>query len=107
MYAKKTLTVRGLKKRRIRSKISWTATRLRFSVFRSNNFLTAQLIDDAKWTTVWFAKTTRNKSWAIELWKLIASTTEVKEVVFDRNGFLYHWLIKLIADSARKNWLKF
>lgn len=100
---------------RIRSKIQGTATRPRLSVFRSNKYLYAQLIDDETGTTLAAAnsqgsnaKTADEK--ATEVGKAIADaakTKNISEVVFDRGGFLYAGKIQKLADAAREAGLKF
>lgn len=102
-------------KKKIRSKISGTSARPRLSVFRSNKFIYAQVIDDSVGKTIAQAsdikiqkgtKTERAK----EVGKLISATCaslKIGEVVFDRNGFKYTGRIKLVAEEARANGLKF
>jgi len=102
-------------KAKIRAKIQGTGTRPRLSVFRSNKFIYAQIIDDNKGKTLTEAsdikitkgtKTERAK----EVGKMIAEICaglKIKEVVFDRNGFKYTGRIKLVADVARAGGLKF
>lgn len=106
MYKKKQLTTRAAIKRRIRAKISGTSVRPRLSVFRSNKFISAQLIDDEKNLTLKTFTEKRNLEWASKLWKELAKSW-VKEVVFDRNWYIYHWVVKAVAESAREAWLKF
>ena len=103
----------------IRSKVSGTSEKPRLAVFRSNKQIYAQLINDVKGITVASASS-RDKSLegikgnkldqAIAVGKLIALNAKnvgVDSVVFDRGGFLYHGRVKALADSARKNGLKF
>lgn len=105
---------------RIRRKISGTATRPRMSVFRSNNQIYVQLIDDVAGRTLLEAsslqkeiaeKTGITKSEQAKLvGKRIAELALAKgitEVVFDRSGYLYHGRVKNLADQARENGLKF
>ena len=105
-------------KKRIRKSISGTSTRPRLSVFRSNKQIYAQVIDDVKGVTITSAssnvKDTTQKVNKTDQAKLIgkeiaenASKAGIKEVVFDRNGYLYHGRVKALADSARENGLKF
>jgi len=75
--------------KRIRSTISGTAERPRLSVFRSNKFIYAQLIDDVKGNT------------------LAQANAADAKVVFDRGGYLYTGKIKAVADSAREGGLDF
>lgn len=107
MYRKKDLTKKARVKKRIRAKIAWTPERPRLSVYKSNKFVTAQLIDDINWKTLAASSFERNMKWAVKLWKDISWKAKVKTIVFDRNWFLYHWVVKQIADSAREWWLKF
>ena len=105
-------------KKRIRKNISGTSTRPRLSVFRSNKQIYAQVIDDVKGVTITSAsshvkdstqkvnKTDQAKSIGKEIAKN-ATKAGIKEVVFDRNGYLYHGRVKALADSARENGLKF
>lgn len=102
-------------KAKIRAKISGTSARPRLSVFRSNKFIYAQIIDDGAGKTLASAsdlkltkgtKTERAK----QIGKLIAEEAlknKINEVVFDRNGFKYTGRIKLVADEARASGLKF
>ena len=102
-------------KKKIRSKIKGTILRPRLSVFRSNKFIYAQVIDDATGKTLLQAsdikKTTGTKiERAKEVGQMIARAAlkeNIKQVVFDRNGFKYTGRIKLVADEARANGLKF
>lgn len=102
--------------KRIRSTISGTAARPRFAVFRSNRFVSAQLIDDVKGVTL--AQATDRKAGvkgskierATSVGKAIAKAAGDKgitEVVFDRGGFLYTGRVKALADGAREGGLKF
>ena len=105
-------------KKRIRKNISGTSTRPRLSVFRSNKQIYAQVIDDVKGVTITSAsshvKDSAQKVNKTDQAKLIgkeiaenATKAGIKEVVFDRNGYLYHGRVKALADSARENGLKF
>jgi len=106
--------------RRIRKKISGTKERPRMSIFRSNKNIFVQVIDDVNGVTLAAAsslvkeiadKKDINKSaQAALVGKVVAekaTAAGVKEVVFDRGGYLYHGRIKSLADSARENGLKF
>lgn len=101
-------------KRKVRALISGTEARPRMSVFRSNKFIYAQLIDDANAKTLvsandMTAKGTKMEG-AIATGKEIAKLAKAKgieTVVFDRNGFKYAGRIKALADSAREAGLKF
>ena len=105
---------------RIRRKIGeGTAQRPRLSVFRSNSDIYVQLIDDARGQTIAAASSKDkdiqaqkgNKS---EKSKLVgaaiarkASELGIKDVTFDRGGYLYHGRVKSVADGAREGGLKF
>jgi len=102
-------------KKKIRTKIMGTAVHPRLSVFRSNNYMYAQIIDDMKSTTIVSAsdlkaktgtKTERAKAVGAEVAKS-AIAKGIKSCVFDRNGFKYTGRIKALADSAREAGLKF
>lgn len=102
-------------KKKIRTKILGTNERPRFSVFRSNQFIYAQIIDDAKRVTVVSAsdmdtkkgtKTERSIQVGANIAKL-ANEKGIKKVVFDRNGFKYTGRVKALADSARTSGLEF
>jgi len=111
---KKTLNRLRIKAR-IRSTISGSAKRPRLAVFRSNTSIYAQLIDDTTGTTLVgtssmkIAKGTKSEQ-AIAVGTEIATKAKelkIKDVVFDRGGFLYHGRVKALADAARKGGLKF
>jgi large subunit ribosomal protein L18 len=103
----------------IRQRMSGTATRPRLSVFRSNTDIYAQLIDDTKGATLASASTKdkdikAQKGTKSEKSKLVGAAVArkavdlgVKEVVFDRSGYLYHGRVKSVADGAREGGLKF
>jgi large subunit ribosomal protein L18 len=102
-------------KKKIRARIHGTATRPRLTVFRSNKFIYAQVIDDTAGKTlasasdVKITKGTKTER-AKEVGKAIAiaaTSKKIKQVVFDRNGFKYTGRIKLVADEARASGLEF
>lgn len=104
--------------KRVRTKISGTQERPRLCVFRSNSNLYVQIIDDVKGNTIVSASTLdkeiktkhSNKEAAKEVGTLIAKRAKEKniaEVVFDRGGYIYHGVIKELAEAARENGLKF
>ena len=104
--------------KRVRTKLSGTAERPRLCVFRSNSHVYAQIIDDTAGVTLVSASTLdkevktkhANKKAASEVGTLIAKRATEKnitEVVFDRGGYIYHGVIKELADAARENGLKF
>ncbi len=122
MVSKKSKSeVRRKKHMRIRNRLSGTSTKPRLSVFRSNNHMYAQIIDDTVGNTLVSASTlekdvkaelekTNNTEAAGYLGKVIAKKAldkGIEEVVFDRGGFLYHGKIKALADAAREAGLKF
>ncbi len=102
-------------KKKIRVKIKGTSERPRLTVFRSNKFIYAQVINDitgktlAQASDVKITKGTKTER-AKEVGKMIADVAikaKIKKVVFDRNGFKYTGRIKLIADEARASGLEF
>ena len=105
-------------KMRVRKIVQGTADRPRMSVFRSNKQIYVQLIDDMKGNTLLAVssseKTTEEKMNKIDqakwVGKLIAEKAKeagIEEVVFDRNGYLYHGRVKALAEAAREQGLKF
>ena len=102
---------------RIREKLAGTAERPRLNVYRSLNHIYAQVIDDQKGETLVSASTSRLKSKtggnvaaAKEIGKSIAEKAVakgIKQVVFDRGGYLYHGRVKALADAAREAGLEF
>ncbi len=102
-------------KKKIRAKILGTSVRPRLSVFRSNKFIYAQVIDDMKGSTLVsasdqkIAKGTKTEH-AKAVGKMVAEAclkAKIDSVIFDRNGFKYTGRIKLVADEARAGGLKF
>jgi len=106
-------------KYRIRKRLSGTSERPRMTVYRSNKQIYVQLVDDVKGVTL-LSSSSKEKEIAdqkvnkIDQARLvgkriaeIASEKGIKEVVFDRNGYLYHGRVKSLADAARENGLKF
>jgi large subunit ribosomal protein L18 len=101
-------------KRKIRATISGTDTRPRLSVFRSNNYMYAQLIDDVNAVTIAAASDMKAKGTkmegAVAAGKALAAAAKAKgitQTVFDRNGFKYAGRIKALADAAREAGLQF
>ena len=103
---------------RVRNKISGTAERPRLCVYRSNSNLYVQIIDDVAGNTLAQASTLdkevktkhANKEAAKEVGALIAKKAldkKIKEVVFDRGGYIYHGVVKELAEAARENGLEF
>ncbi|MBR6398510.1 MAG: 50S ribosomal protein L18 [Lachnospiraceae bacterium] len=113
--------IREKKHMRMRGHISGTAERPRLAVFRSNKHMYAQIIDDVKGVTLVSASTlqaevkegleyTDTVEAAAKVGKVIgekALNAGIKEVVFDRGGFVYHGKIKALADAAREAGLAF
>ena len=101
----------------IRHKIEGTPARPRLSVFKSNKVIYAQLVDDSKGHTLLAAssKDVKDKGGVnLEISKNVgkkvaeqALANGIKEIVFDRNGYLYHGNIKALAEGAREGGLKF
>ena len=114
-------TARLKRKRSIRKHLAGTQQRPRLCVFRSASHIYAQVIDDVKGQTVAAASSTekaakdhgafKNKiEQAVFIGELIgqrAIEKGIKQVVFDRNGFLYHGRVKAVSEGARKEGLDF
>ena len=96
------------RKNRIRAKISGTSQRPRVAVFRSNKYISAQVIDDTVGKTLVSAKGPKNKPEPVgeELAKK-ATEAGIKKIVFDRGGNKYHGRVKALAEAMRKNGLNF
>ena len=103
---------------RVRTKISGTAERPRLCVYRSNTNLYVQIIDDVAGKTLAQASTMdkeiktkhSNKEAAKEVGALIAKRAlerNIKTVVFDRGGYIYHGVVKELAEAAREGGLEF
>ena len=103
---------------RVRRKISGTAERPRLCVFRSNKNIYVQIIDDVAGNTIVQASTLdkeiktkyANKEAAKEVGALIAKRAadkKIETVVFDRGGYIYHGIVKELAEAAREGGLKF
>ena len=122
MVSKKSRSeVRVNKHRRLRNRFSGTAERPRLAVFRSNNHMYAQIIDDTVGKTLVSASTlqkevkaelekTNNVDAAAYLGTVIAKKAiekGINTVVFDRGGFIYQGKIKALADAAREAGLEF
>ena len=113
--------IRIKKHLRVRNRLSGTAERPRLAVFRSNNHMYAQIIDDTVGNTLVSASTvqkdvkdqlekTNDVAAAAYLGKVIAQKAldaGIKEVVFDRGGFIYQGKIQALADAAREAGLEF
>ena len=102
---------------RVRNKVSGTADMPRLSVFRSNSQIFAQIIDDEKGTTLVSSSSLNLKiknGGNVEGAKLVgkdiaekALKANIKKIVFDRGGYLYHGRVKALADAAREAGLEF
>ena len=122
MVSKKNRSeVRVNKHRRIRSRLSGTPEQPRLAVFRSNNHMYAQIIDDVAGNTIVSASTvqadvkeglekTNNVEAAAKLGEVIAKKAldnGINEVVFDRGGYIYQGKVKALAEAAREAGLEF
>jgi len=105
---------------RIRKKLKGSSARPRLAIFRSVAHIYAQVIDDAKGVTLVAASTTErgskkkgaggNVAAAKATGKLVAERAKehgIKQVIFDRGGYLYHGRVKALADAAREAGLEF
>ena len=113
--------IRRKKHRKIRNRFTGTPERPRLAVFRSNNHMYAQIIDDVAANTLVSASTldkdvkaelekTNDVAAAAYLGTVIAKKAlekGIKAVVFDRGGFIYHGKVKALADAAREAGLEF
>lgn len=104
---------RAKRKLRIRKKISGSAAIPRMSVFRSNKYVYVQVIDDVAGKTLASVSNAQKENKALKstvadaekIGELIGAKLKekkVSKVVFDRNGYLYHGVVKAVADGARK-----
>ena len=112
---------REIRHARVRSKVSGTADRPRLNVYRSLNNIYAQVIDDTTGNTLVSASTldeeikasvknTGNKEAAKAVGALVAKRAlekKIKNVVFDRGGYIYHGRVKELAEAAREAGLEF
>lgn len=115
------MSARLSRKGRIRKKISGSPERPRLSVFRSARHIYVQIVDDQQGRTLVAASTLsseikeklsglKKSDTAKEVGRLLAEKARSKgisQVVFDRNGFLYHGRVKAVADSCREHGLVF
>jgi large subunit ribosomal protein L18 len=109
--------VRERKHARVRAKVSGTAKCPRLCVFRSNKHIEAQIIDDVKRVTLCASSSVALKlenGSNVEAAKKVgadiaskAKALKIKEVVFDRGGYVYHGRVAALADAAREGGLKF
>jgi large subunit ribosomal protein L18 len=117
--ARHNSSTRERRRGRIRAKVAGTPERPRLAVFKSNRYLYAQIIDDSKGVTLAHvtsipSKGGKKSGTPTEAASLIGTTIAkqaiekgVKQVVFDRGGFLYTGKVKLLADAARAGGLTF
>jgi large subunit ribosomal protein L18 len=106
------------RKKHVRKRISGTAERPRLTVFKSNKNLSVQAIDDLKGHTLVSASTLEkdlakikvNVEGGAELGKVVGErlkAANITQIVFDRNGYMYHGVIKALADAARETGIQF
>ncbi len=108
------------RKRRTRYRIQQSAGgKPRLSVFRSGRHIYAQLIDDHAGSTLAMASTNEKENRPAKTWNVDAATSVgrkiaeraiaqgIKQVVFDRGGYIYHGRVKALADAARQSGLEF
>lgn len=115
MLAKKQIRRKKIKNR-VRKKINGTSERPRLSVFRSNKQIYAQIIDDTKGVTILAASSKDGaelKGTKAEIAHQVgknlaekAKANSIEQVVFDRNGYLFHGRIKSLADGLKEGGLK-
>jgi len=117
MATSEKTVARTRRQSRVRRRVVGTDTRPRLCVFRSNKHMYAQIISDQSGRTILAASTvafegepTGNKSAARKVGERIGQLCQehhISQVVFDRNGFLFHGRVKEVADGARGAGLKF
>jgi len=110
------ITSRKIRHKRIRARVKGTEKRPRLCVFRSNQHISAQLIDDdsnkvlAQASDLKLEKELNNIEKAERVGEMIVRAAEeikISEIVFDRAGYKYHGRVKALAESVRKQGLKF
>lgn len=119
LHTSQKKVTRFKRKKRIRAALSGTVERPRLTVFRSNQHIYVQLVDDAKAHTLVAASTNEEGlkeeagasiTGATKVGALVAKRALAKgfnKIVFDRSGYLYHGRIKALADAAREGGLQF
>ena len=101
---------RKIRHKRVRTKISGTASRPRLAVYRSTNHIYAQIIDDVAQTTLCAASTVEKEIAAKVVGQIVAERAKkinIDEVVFDRGGYIYIGRVEALADGAREAGLNF
>ena len=109
---------RAIRHARVRNKVSGTAERPRLCVYRSNSNIYAQIIDDVAGNTLVSASTldkeVKTKKSNIEAAKEVgtliakrATAKKITNVVYDRSGYIYHGIVKELAEAAREGGLEF
>lgn len=99
---------------RVRANVSGTLEKPRVSIFRSNKYIYAQVIDDTKGSTLASASSIKSgKTVNLDVCKAVAAELakkmkdiKIETAVFDRNGYLYTGKVKMFADSLRENGIK-
>lgn len=106
--------LRNKKKNRMRMKVKGTSEKPRLTVYRSNSYLYAQIIDDVESKTIASASNIKEKANNVKTAEKVGEEVAkaaikkgVKKVVFDRSGYKYHGKIKSLAEAARKAGLEF
>ena len=119
MANKRENSARLRRQARVRKRVKGSDNRPRICVFRSNKHIYAQVISDDQGKTLAAASTVADasdggKNKGVEAAKLVGlalaklcKDKNITEVIFDRNGFLYHGRVKAVADGAREGGLKF
>jgi large subunit ribosomal protein L18 len=105
---------RQIRHKRVRAKVEGDSNKPRLCVFRSNQHIYAQIIDDINGKTLAAVKDTEIKGKKTDIAKNVglliadkAKGLKITEVVFDRGGYQYHGRVKALADGAREGGLKF
>jgi large subunit ribosomal protein L18 len=115
--ANATLDKLNRRRARVRATVTGSTARPRLSVKISLSHVIAQIVDDSKGHTLAYVSTVGHKdakgtmtekaAWVGEQIAALAKAKKVKQVVFDRNGRIYHGRLAALADAARKNGLEF